>query len=338
MRHLRGVSAICGACAWVSEDEASVECCMRAYICWVVFETTFGSLSPLHSLALSTACTRAACTGCESGWRPSLSLRSVRPPSPCPALSLSLALTLAPTSASSCAVAGYSPTPHEKQAYAHLFSQADKDQLGVLTGDTAVPFFSHSALPALILGEVWQLADPDNAGFLSPDRFGVACRLIGHAQDRQKRGAAEVRPEWVAQPGPLPTFKGYPLPASIHQPTPPTSPRPAPPAAARQSSLPPASPTANNTSASLSHISPHDKAKYARVFANANGGNVTGQLDGDKARDIWVKSQLPYDVLGQIWSVARFLPFLSSRLFLAADPSCALSGTSPTRTRAARST
>ncbi|GJN94708.1 hypothetical protein Rhopal_007799-T1 [Rhodotorula paludigena] len=200
-------------------------------------------------------------------------------------------------------LAGYSPTPHEKQAYAHLFTQADKDQLGVLTGDTAVPFFSHSALPALILGEVWQLADPDNAGFLSPDRFGVACRLIGHAQDRRKRGAAEVRPEWVAQPGPLPTFKGYPLPASIHQPTPPTSPPPAPPAAARQSSLPPTSP-ANNTSASLSHISPHDKAKYARVFANANGGNVTGQLDGEKARDIWVKSQLPYDVLGQIWNLA----------------------------------
>lgn len=73
-------------------------------------------------------------------------------------------------------------------------SAADTDQLGVLTGDKAVPFFQHSSLPPALLGEIWQLSDPENSGFLTPERFGVAFRLIGHAQ---AGGAEEVKPDWV---------------------------------------------------------------------------------------------------------------------------------------------
>ncbi|BGP28119.1 hypothetical protein JCM10295v2_007106 [Rhodotorula toruloides] len=176
-------------------------------------------------------------------------------------------------------------------------------------GDLAVPFFSHSSLPPLVLGEVWQIADPDNSGFLSPERFGVACRLIGHAQERNRRGAPEVKSEDVGKPGPLPTFKGYALPPHLSHPppsstssssalSPPTSPSPAP-GPTRQSSLPPPS-----TPSQLTTISPTDKANYTRVFSAANGGQVSGLLEGDKAREIWVKSGLPYDVLGQIWTLA----------------------------------
>ncbi|BGP44032.1 hypothetical protein JCM10450v2_008249 [Rhodotorula kratochvilovae] len=196
---------------------------------------------------------------------------------------------------------GYAPTSAEKQAYQFLFDKADTQQLGVLTGDLAVPFFSHSALPPLILGEVWQIADPDNNGFLSPDRFGVACRLIGHAQERNRNGPPEVKPEWVAKPGPLPTFKGYTIPAHLQQQASEAHAAPASPAPpTRQSSLAPPAPGA----AGLTTISAADKANYTRIFAGANGGSMTGLLDGDKAREIWVKSQLPYDVLGQIWNLA----------------------------------
>ncbi|BGP04046.1 hypothetical protein NBRC10513v2_007786 [Rhodotorula toruloides] len=204
-------------------------------------------------------------------------------------------------------LSAYKPSKHERDAYNYLFDKADTQQLGVLTGDLAVPFFSHSSLPPLILGEVWQIADPDNSGFLSPERFGVACRLIGHAQERNRRGAPEVKTEDVGKAGPLPTFQGYALPAHLSHPppsstssssalSPPTSPSPAP-APARQSSLPPSNPN-------LTTISPTDKANYTRIFSAANGGSVGGLLDGDKAREIWVKSGLPYDVLGQIWTLA----------------------------------
>ncbi|GAA5932813.1 hypothetical protein JCM1841_005437 [Sporobolomyces salmonicolor] len=201
-------------------------------------------------------------------------------------------------------LSAYRPTPNEKEAYSYLFNKADTDSLGVLTGDLAVPFFSHSSLPPVLLGEIWQIADPDNSGFLSPERFGVACRLIGHAQDRAKTGAPRVEASWVGQPGPLPTFKGSPIPAhllppSSHQQQPPT---PTSPSAV---SPPPASRIApQTTGVDLNTVKPDDKAKYARLFASANGGNVAGLLDGDKARDIFIKSNLPYETLGQIWNLA----------------------------------
>ena len=59
-----------------------------------------------------------------------------------------------------------------------------------------MPFFSHSGLPLPILGEIWQISDPDNSGFLTPERFGAACRLIGHAQ--AEGASAEVKPDWLA--------------------------------------------------------------------------------------------------------------------------------------------
>ncbi|GAA5970356.1 hypothetical protein JCM11641_001677 [Rhodosporidiobolus odoratus] len=201
----------------------------------------------------------------------------------------------------------YDPSQPEKQVYNWLFQQADKEQLGVLTGDLAVPFFSHSSLSPLLLGQIWQLADPENAGFLSPDRFGLACRLIAHAQAER---AQEVQQAWIAKAAPLPTFSHLTIPAHLasrvkSQPSqssqfqPPSSP---PPASAPPSRLT-AQPTGQQT-VDLTVVKPEDKVKYGRVFAGANGGVLTGLLDGDKARDIFIKSNLPYEVLGQIWNLA----------------------------------
>lgn len=76
------------------------------------------------------------------------------------------------------------------------FSERALTPLVLAAGDTAVPFFNHSGLPLPILGEIWQISDPDNSGFLTPERFGAACRLIGHAQ--AEGGSAEVKPNWLA--------------------------------------------------------------------------------------------------------------------------------------------
>ncbi|GAA6005444.1 hypothetical protein JCM11491_003644 [Sporobolomyces phaffii] len=206
----------------------------------------------------------------------------------------------------------YNPTGNEKEAYNYLFKKADTESLGVLTGDLAVPFFSHSSLPPILLGEIWQISDPENNGFLTPERFGVACRLIGHAQEEKKtNGVPEVKQEWVSRSGPFPSFKGYPIPSHLTPSSSASAPTaaPSPPASLgnSQRAAPPAPAsrlTAQTTGPDINQIKQDDKTKYARLFAGANGGSLTGLLEGEKARDIFIKSNLPYETLGQIWNLA----------------------------------
>ncbi|RKP11591.1 hypothetical protein BJ684DRAFT_21834 [Piptocephalis cylindrospora] len=73
-------------------------------------------------------------------------------------------------------------TPEEEFVYKQLFAAADSETLGVVTGQQAVPFFANAKLPSSKLGEVWQLADEDDQGFLLPHQFDVALKLIALAQ------------------------------------------------------------------------------------------------------------------------------------------------------------
>ncbi|KAJ5103887.1 hypothetical protein N7532_004416 [Penicillium argentinense] len=73
-------------------------------------------------------------------------------------------------------------TPEEKRVFYQLFQAADTTNLGVITGEIAVPFFEKTHLPSGTLGEIWQLADKENRGLLTPSGFGIVLRLIGHAQ------------------------------------------------------------------------------------------------------------------------------------------------------------
>lgn len=45
-------------------------------------------------------------------------------------------------------------TPEEKRVFYQLFQAADTTNLGVITGEIAVPFFEKTKLPSGILGEV----------------------------------------------------------------------------------------------------------------------------------------------------------------------------------------
>ena len=49
-------------------------------------------------------------------------------------------------------------TPEEKRVYYQLFQAADKTNLGVITGEVAVPFFEKTMLPAETLGLVCAVA------------------------------------------------------------------------------------------------------------------------------------------------------------------------------------
>ncbi|KAI6164280.1 hypothetical protein EDD17DRAFT_1885190 [Pisolithus thermaeus] len=175
------------------------------------------------------------------------------------------------------ATTNFSPTPAELALVNQIFAQADKQKIGILTGDVAVKVFGGSKLPSTVLGEIWNLADEEDNGYLTKKGVAIALRLIGHAQKGDK-----VDKSLFSKPGPLATIEGVHAPL-VQQSTGmsiPTSPPPTP-------GLPP--------------LTPQDRAKFNRLFQSC--GPVGGLLSSDKARDVFVKSKLPVDTLSQIWAL-----------------------------------
>ena len=73
-------------------------------------------------------------------------------------------------------------SPEERRLFGQLFAQADSGKIGVVTGEDAVKFFEKTRLSSDVLGEIWQIADTENRGLLTPAGFGIVLRLIGYAQ------------------------------------------------------------------------------------------------------------------------------------------------------------
>lgn len=170
-------------------------------------------------------------------------------------------------------------SPVERSAFAHLFNLADPERTGIVTGDAAVSFFAKSKLPPPVLGQIWAMADSANNGFLTPPSFSIALRLIAHAQ----RGEP-VTDALVKRPGPPPTMEGVNLPLT-----------------AQLTGSQSAASGATNMPGVI-EIKPEDRARYTRIFANS--GPSGGLIDGDRAKEIFVKSKLPFDKLGAIWNLA----------------------------------
>ncbi|PHH66837.1 hypothetical protein CDD81_5969 [Ophiocordyceps australis] len=175
-------------------------------------------------------------------------------------------------------------TPEEKRVFGDLFKQADPDNIRIVTGDAALGFFDKTRLDSRILGEIWQIADKENRGFLTPAGFSVVLRLIGHAQ-----AGREPRPELAFQQGPLPRFDG------IHVPGMPVSPPPASP-----SGIP--SQATGAGAARIPPLTPDKVSQYATLFERQPLQN--NMLGGEQARQIFDKSGLPNDTLGRIWALA----------------------------------
>jgi epidermal growth factor receptor substrate 15 len=130
--------------------------------------------------------------------------------------------------------------------------------------------------------QIWQIADRENRGFLTPAGFGIVLRLIGHAQ-----AGREPSPEMALQQGPLPRFEGIMV-----------APAPPPPPPALQSQgTGPAGPIR------IPPLTPEKVAQYAGLFERQTlqNGNM---LPGEAAKQIFEKSGLPNEVLGRIWMLA----------------------------------
>lgn len=80
----------------------------------------------------------------------------------------------------------FTPTPAELALVNQIFTQADPQKIGILTGDVAVRLFSGAKLAPTVLGEIWSIADEDNNGFLTRKGVAVAVRLMSWAQKGEK--------------------------------------------------------------------------------------------------------------------------------------------------------
>ncbi|KAJ9237058.1 hypothetical protein DTO166G5_3743 [Paecilomyces variotii] len=172
-------------------------------------------------------------------------------------------------------------TSEEKRVFYQLFQAADTTNLGVVTGEVAVPFFEKTKLPPDTLGLIWQLADKENRGLLTPSGFSVVLRLIGHAQ------AGRVPTEELAlQPGPLPKFEG--LNVTVPPPRTADGAVSPPPSAGGPARVPP--------------LNPDDVNKFYSLFEKSDVQG--GILSGEAAKQIFERARLPNEVLGRIWNLA----------------------------------
>ncbi|KAJ5336489.1 uncharacterized protein N7506_004511 [Penicillium brevicompactum] len=172
-------------------------------------------------------------------------------------------------------------SPEEKRVFYQLFQAADTTNLGVITGEIAVPFFEKTHLSPDTLGLIWQIADKENRGLLTPSGFGIVLRLIGHAQ-----AGRAPSDELALQSGPIPRFDGIVVDASAGIPESGTA--SPPPGAGGPIRVPP--------------LQPDDASKFVQLFMKSDVHD--GLIKGESAKQIFEGAGLPNEVLGRIWSLS----------------------------------
>ncbi|KAI9264833.1 hypothetical protein BY458DRAFT_438102 [Sporodiniella umbellata] len=156
-------------------------------------------------------------------------------------------------------------TPQETAVYNQLFKAAAKTQPNVIDGMEAVQFFAKSGLPNTVLSQIWEAADENNLGYLTPETFAIALKLIACAQNH-----IQAKEPLLSTATPLPQIEGIPLPEA--------------------------------KSDSTSTISSVDRNKYLSIYRAQNPPREG--IPAQAARDLFLKSKLSNEQLAQIWNLA----------------------------------
>uniref|UniRef100_A0A2K6N6L2 EH domain-containing protein n=1 Tax=Rhinopithecus bieti TaxID=61621 RepID=A0A2K6N6L2_RHIBE len=72
--------------------------------------------------------------------------------------------------------------PTGNSLYESYYKQVDPAYTGRVGASEAALFLKKSGLSDIILGKIWDLADPEGKGFLDKQGFYVALRLVACAQ------------------------------------------------------------------------------------------------------------------------------------------------------------
>lgn len=190
-----------------------------------------------------------------------------------------------------------------------------------MLGDHVRPLLEHSGLPPLQLGEIWQIVDTENRGFLDFHAFAKCMRLVAHAQQ-----GLQISPRLANIPSGMPDLNRQiapsPVPVSATSPqTTGTHPLSALAAsstgqAAKTASPRVASPTLQsptlqrasltaNTTGGIPPLTTADKSRFGSLFDRSIPPNSNDPLfiEGSVAREIFLKAKLPEETLGHIWQL-----------------------------------
>ncbi|KAI7906003.1 uncharacterized protein BX663DRAFT_428252 [Cokeromyces recurvatus] len=169
-------------------------------------------------------------------------------------------------------------TSQEVEYYKQLFKAASKSQEGIVTGSEAVQFFASSGIPNQLLSEIWEAADRDKVGYLTPETFAIALKLIACTQHGK-----EANTNVLSTVVPFPQFEGVNVVVSS-------------PSVFNTPLL------NSSTSLTNSPITKAEREKYISIFKVHQP--VNGVLDANTAKSIFLKSNLSMETLSQIWYLA----------------------------------
>ncbi|XP_068090304.1 epidermal growth factor receptor substrate 15-like 1 isoform X2 [Hyperolius riggenbachi] len=153
--------------------------------------------------------------------------------------------------------------------YETYYKQVDPSYTGRVGPAEAALFLKKSALSDIVLGKIWDLADPEGKGYLDKQGFYVALRLVACAQSGHEINLASLN-----IPVPPPKFNDTSSPLLI---TPP--------------------PVEGHWS-----VRTEEKAKFDGIFDSLLP--VSGLLSGDKVKPVLINSKLPLDILGRVWELS----------------------------------
>ncbi|XP_078411749.1 epidermal growth factor receptor substrate 15-like 1 isoform X17 [Cetorhinus maximus] len=154
--------------------------------------------------------------------------------------------------------------------YETYYRQVDPAHTGKVGPNEAALFLKKSGLSDVILGKIWDLADPEGKGYLDKQGFYVALRLVACAQNGHDVSLSSLNVTL-----PPPKFHDSSSPSLI------------------------APPPCSDTHWA---VRPEERAKFDGIFESLTPLN--GLLSGDKVKPVLINSNLPLDVLGRVWDLS----------------------------------
>lgn len=186
-------------------------------------------------------------------------------------------------------------TPEEQRRIMPLFKQYDLDSSSIVLGDKIRPLLEKSGLSPQTLGQIWQIVDEENRGFLEFSSFAKCLRLIAHAQNGQP-----ISPRLANVPSAMPNFNNPVLTSPMTTGSRLTSPKlPHQPMASLGTG---ASIMSGNGETSIPPLTSENKKRFGLLY-DKSVTPPAAFIDGEVARDIFIKGKLPPEVLGQIWAL-----------------------------------
>ncbi|KAK7693155.1 hypothetical protein QCA50_002721 [Cerrena zonata] len=178
------------------------------------------------------------------------------------------------------AITEFVPTPAESELVKQIFDIGDTMRTGSISAISASKIFTGAGIYPSVMSDIWQIANVEESDTLSRQVVAIAVRLAGHAQSKPR---AEIDVSLVNTPAPLPTFRGLESSPAISA------------SASGSNQAGPSSPP-------LPPLTPEDRAKFLKIFFNT--GPNSGVIESERAKEVFLRSRLPLEILAQIWDLA----------------------------------